>query len=51
MIRKVSVVQERIVMTKDSDFFDSHLIQGIPAKLLFVSTGNIMNKYLLKLIE
>lgn len=49
-IRKVAVEQDRIVITKDSDFLDSHLIQGIPNKLLFVTTGNIINKDLLYLI-
>jgi len=32
-IRKVAVEQDRIIITKDSDFLDSHLIQGIPGKL------------------
>jgi predicted nuclease of predicted toxin-antitoxin system len=50
-IRQVSVEQNRVVITKDSDFLDSHLIQGIPAKLLFVTTGNIVNRELLSLIE
>jgi predicted nuclease of predicted toxin-antitoxin system len=50
-IRKFVVDQNRIVITKDSDFLDSHIIQGIPGKPLFVTTGNIINKDLLKLIE
>jgi predicted nuclease of predicted toxin-antitoxin system len=50
-ILKVAVDQDRIVITKDSDFLDSHLIQGIPGKLLFVTTGNFINKDLLELIE
>jgi len=50
-IRKFAIDQDRIVITKDSDFLDSHIIQGIPGKLLFVTTGNIINKDLLKLIE
>ena len=50
-ILKVAVDQSRIVITKGSDFLDSHLIQGIPVKLLFVTTGNIINKDLLALIE
>jgi predicted nuclease of predicted toxin-antitoxin system len=50
-IRKVSIDQNRIIVTKDSDFLDSHLIHGIPSKLLFVTTGNITNKDLLMLIE
>ena len=31
-------------VTKDSDFLDSHLISGVPVKLLLVTTGNIVNK-------
>jgi len=50
-IREISVKQNRIVITKDSDFFDSHLILGIPSKLLFVTTGNIVNKELIGLIK
>ena len=34
----------RIVVTKDDDFVDSHLLNGQPAKLLLVSTGNIRNR-------
>lgn len=50
-IRKVSVEEERIVITKDSDFLDSHIIQGIPRQVLLVTTGNITNKELFKLFE
>lgn len=46
-IRKVSVDQDRVIITKDSDFLDSHIIQHIPSKLLLVTTGNIVNKYYL----
>jgi predicted nuclease of predicted toxin-antitoxin system len=41
--------QERIVITKDSDFLDSFLISGQPYKLLLVTTGNITNTELLEL--
>lgn len=50
-IRQVSVDQERVVITKDSDFLDSHLLQSVPKRLLFISTGNITNGKLLSLIE
>ena len=43
-IRKVSVDQDRVIITKDSDFLDSHIVQGIPSKLLLITTGNIVNK-------
>ena len=44
-IREISVEQERIVITKDSDFVDSHLIQGIPNKLLIITTGQLNIKH------
>lgn len=33
----------RIVVTKDDDFVQSHLLTGQPAMLLLVATGNIGN--------
>ncbi len=50
-IRKISIDQNRIIISKDSDFLDSHLINGVPEKLLFVSTGNIINKSLIQLFN
>jgi predicted nuclease of predicted toxin-antitoxin system len=41
--------EDRVVVTKDSDFRDSHLLTGRPAKLLVVATGNITNDALLEL--
>lgn len=50
-IKTISVEQDRVVITKDSDFLDSHVIQGVPAKLLLVTTGNIINKELIALFD
>lgn len=50
-IRKVSKEQNHTVITKDSDFLDSHVIQGVPAKLLLITTGNVTNKALLDLFD
>jgi predicted nuclease of predicted toxin-antitoxin system len=38
--------EQRVVVTKDSDFVNSHLLAGRPEKLLLVSTGNISNREL-----
>jgi predicted nuclease of predicted toxin-antitoxin system len=38
--------EQRAVVTKDSDFVDSHILHGRPAKLLLISTGNISNREL-----
>lgn len=42
-INELSIAEERIVVTKDSDFVDSFWLQNQPWKLLLVSTGNIRN--------
>ncbi|NEQ38979.1 MAG: hypothetical protein F6K40_23000 [Okeania sp. SIO3I5] len=48
-INSLSVLENRIVVTKDHDFFDSFLIRQEPYKLLLVTTGNIPNKELMNL--
>jgi predicted nuclease of predicted toxin-antitoxin system len=40
----------RVVVSKDADFVNSHLISGRPGKLLLVSTGNISNTELGRLL-
>src|SRR5437763_16822985 len=49
-INDVADREQRVVVTKDSDFVDSHLLRGRPAKLLLVSTGNISNQDLEALV-
>lgn len=39
----------RVVITKDADFVDSHLLQQRPSKPLLISTGNIANRSLEKI--
>lgn len=48
-IVRTAQTEQRIVITKDRDFLQSHLIQNQPAKLLMVNTGNISNPALLHL--
>ena len=35
--------ERRVVVTKDADFVDSHLLLGVPRRLLLISVGNINN--------
>jgi predicted nuclease of predicted toxin-antitoxin system len=42
--------EQRVVVTKDADFVNSHLLYARPAKLLLISTGNISNRELEQLI-
>lgn len=39
----VADAENRIVVTKDDDFVYSFLVQGRPARLLLIGTGNISN--------
>ncbi|MBO9521745.1 MAG: DUF5615 family PIN-like protein [Nocardioidaceae bacterium] len=48
-IAELADAEGRVVVTKDSDFRDSHLLAGRPARLLVVATGNITNNALLDL--
>ena len=40
----------RVVVSKDRDFRDSHLLRRSPRRLLVVATGNIANRDLLGLL-
>jgi predicted nuclease of predicted toxin-antitoxin system len=46
-----SMSEERVVISKDSDFFEYYLLKNQPKKLLFVTAGNIVNKDLISLFE
>jgi predicted nuclease of predicted toxin-antitoxin system len=50
-IHHVSVAEQRVVITKDSDFYYSHLLHGRPYKLLLIRTGNIGTRELCGLIQ
>jgi len=39
-------LEERIVITKDADFVNSHLLSQQPKRLLLISTGNLNNREL-----
>lgn len=43
VINEISINEQQIVVTKDSDFVNSFVLQGKPQKLLLISTGNIHN--------
>lgn len=50
-IGAIADADDRIVVTKDRDFRDSHLLRSVPRRLLIVATGNIPNNALLALFE
>jgi len=43
-INELSVREQRVVVTKDTDFYHSHLLHGKPWKLLLIRTGNIRTR-------
>ena len=51
VINQVSLDDQRVVISKDTDFFYSHVLQGRPWKLLLVKTGNISTRDLRDLFE
>ncbi len=42
--------EQRVVVTKDADFVDAHLMHGRPTRLLLISTGNLSNDRLESLL-
>jgi predicted nuclease of predicted toxin-antitoxin system len=50
-IAELADAEDRVVVTKDRDFRDSHLLGGTPRRLLVVTTGNITNDALLALAD
>lgn len=51
VINQLSVLEQRVVVSKDSDFFYSHVLQGRPWKLLLIKTGNISSHDVCALLE
>ena len=50
-IISIALREERIVITKDSDFLESFLIKNQPPKLVLIKTGNIENPLLLSILK
>lgn len=36
--------EDRIIISKDTDFYNSNLLRGKPRRVLLITTGNISNK-------
>ena len=47
IINKISIEEERMLITKDSDFYHSFIIKKEPFKLIFVKLGNTSKSDLL----
>ena len=51
LINENSVNEQRVVVSKDSDFFYSHVLHRRPWKLLLIKTGNMSAQALCALLE
>jgi len=49
-IAALADADDRVVVTKDRDFRDAHLLRGVPRRLLLVVTGNISNDALMAVL-
>ena len=50
-IIKLSIAQDRTVVSKDEDFYKYFILKGQPPKLLMLTMGNIDNRGLIVLFE
>ncbi len=50
-INRISLEENRVVISKDSDFYDSYTARKEPYKLLYLTTGNISTRDLLNLFD
>jgi predicted nuclease of predicted toxin-antitoxin system len=50
-ISKIAIKDNRIVVTKDSDFPDSFFLKGPPPRVIYLRFGNTKNRELTALLE
>ena len=48
-VRQLAMLEDRIVITKDKGFRESHILNDDPKRLVYITTGNIRNAVLLPL--
>ena len=50
-IAKIATEENRIIVTKDSDFPDSFFLKGPPPRVIYIRLGNIRNRELTAFLE
>jgi predicted nuclease of predicted toxin-antitoxin system len=50
-IASLAIAENRILITKDSDFLKLKILNNVPKQLLLITTGNITNSQLFGLFE
>ena len=51
LINEASIRDQRVVLSKDSDFYYSHILHGKPWRLIIIRTGNIRGRDLINMIR
>jgi len=50
-INELSIKEQRILISKDVDFYNRYLVKVEPYKLIYLTTGNISNNKLMEIIR
>lgn len=50
-IRKIAIDEERIIITKDSNFPDAFFLKGPPPRIMYLRLGNMRNRDLTAFLE
>ena len=50
-VAQIADRENAVIVTKDADFLNAHILIDSPKRLLLLSTGNISNRALLELFE
>ncbi|MBO0929834.1 DUF5615 family PIN-like protein [Fibrella aquatilis] len=50
-IGRIALTEDRIIVTKDSDFPDSFFLKGPPPRVLYLRLGNMRNRDLTAFLE
>ena len=50
-INDISILEKRVVISKDLDFIESILVSDRPYKLIYIAIGNSSNKQLLEIFS
>lgn len=50
-IAEIAITENRIIVTKDSDFPDSFYLKGPPPRIVYLRLGNIRNRDLTAFLE
>lgn len=50
VIGELSAFEQRVLISKDTDFYYSHLLRGLPFKLVLIKAGNLRRSEMIELV-